>query len=126
MTRRRRATASRAPTRWACRVSANRVDFKGQLTDGVVAISSTSTKGVVLLAQCGDDVGKRLDGADGFFDEGGEDEQQNEEKHAEGGKHRPQSDVEESEDSGAESEECSERRPCRRRVGAPQRRCSGV
>lgn len=50
------------------------VDFEGELTDGVFTIGAACAEGVVLFAESGDDVGEGLDGADGFFDEGGEDE----------------------------------------------------
>ena len=81
------------------------VDFEGKLADGVVAIGATRAEGVVLLAEGGNDVGEGLDGADGFFNEGGEDEEQDEKQDAQGGEHRSGGDVKQGEDGGREAEE---------------------
>ena len=81
------------------------VDFERKLADGVVAIGAACAEGVVLFAESGDDVGEGLDGADGFFNEGGEDEQQDEQQDAEGGEQRSGGDVEQGEDGGDEPEE---------------------
>jgi hypothetical protein len=79
------------------------VDFERELADGVVAIGSSCTEGVVLFAEGGDDVGESLDGANGFFNEGGENEEQDEDQDTQGGEHRSQSDVQEGEDCGAKA-----------------------
>ena len=81
------------------------VDFEGKLADGVVAIGAACAEGVVLFAEGGDDVGEGLDRADGFFNEGGEDEEEDEKQDAQGGEHGSGGDVKQGEDGGREAEE---------------------
>ncbi len=105
MTRRSRATASSEADALGLEGVGEGVDFERELAQGVVAGGAAGAEGVVLFAESGDDVGEGLDGADGFFDEGGENQQQNEREDGESSDERSGGDVEKGEESGGEADD---------------------
>jgi hypothetical protein len=86
------------------------VDFEGELAEGVVAGGSTGAERVVLFAEGGDDVGEGLNGANGFFNEGGEDEQQDESEDGDGSEQRSGGDVKKGEQRGGEADDGESRK----------------
>ncbi|MGA8529289.1 MAG: hypothetical protein WB622_06210 [Acidobacteriaceae bacterium] len=79
------------------------VDFKRKLAERVVAGSATGAEGVVLFPESGDDVGESLKGADSFFNEGGEDEEQDKREDGDCSQQRSGGDVQKGEERGRES-----------------------
>ena len=100
MTRRSSATASRGSDTLRLKSVGEGIDFERKLANGIVAIGAARAEGVVLFAKSGHNVGEGLDGADRFFDKGGENQQENEQKDAQGGEHGPEGDMKQGEEDG--------------------------